>query len=198
MSLENWALITLQDAKELVDVKDATRDGLLEGLIHSISQGFESYTRRKLAARTFTNVLYDGPGDNELWLPNYPITNIASITEGGVALASTDYLLYAEQGLLRKAEGGAWTSERQGIKITYTAGFVVQTGTITLPYDLKMACQKQIAHEFQMQKQKSWGEASRSFADGSQTFTETGGFLKAVRDVLDLYVNPLTASTASE
>lgn len=58
---------------------------------------------------------------------------------------------------------------------------------IRVPKDLELACMQQVAMEFQRQQQKSWGEVSRSFGDGSVTTMTEEELLPYVKMVLNRY-----------
>jgi len=189
------ALVSLQTVKDTLDIKEATKDTLLELLIDSVSQRFNTKLRRVLAHTTYTDSLFDGSGNEWLYLPAYPISEITSVTEDDVLLVKeTDYKIYYMAGALRKALGALWSTEPQGLKISYKAGYVCLTapsvGQTALPSDIKLAAIKQIGWEYNKQKAKSWGESSRSYPDGSQSFSESGDLLPEVMKVLDQYMNP--------
>lgn len=189
------ALVSLQTVKDMLDIKEATKDPLLELLIDSVSQRFNTKLRRILAHTTYTDLLMDGSGAEWLYLPAYPISEITSVIENGDTLVKgTDYHAYFMAGALRKAPGAGWSDEAQVLKLTFKAGYVCltnpTTGQTALPSDIKLAAIKQIGWEYNKQKAKSWGESSRSYPDGSQSFSESGDLLPEVMKVLDQYMNP--------
>lgn len=57
-----------------------------------------------------------------------------------------------------------------------------------IPKDLQLACMKQVAHEFQQYKNKTWGEMSRSAEDGSISIISEENLLPSVKETLQRYV----------
>ena len=182
MSLSAIALVTVEDAKAYLELKDSQDDSILETLIDSVSALFNNETNRTLKETTFTDLYLDGSGIITLDLPDWPVVSITEIEEDEVALTEdTDYYLYADEGYLAKI-GAVWTDNIHGIKITYKAGY----SATTLPSDIKLATLKQVGLEHSRFKSKNWGESGRTFPDGSITIV-TDNLLPSVRDILSKY-----------
>lgn len=189
MSLNANALITLEDFKLYagIDAAVSSADALYELIINSISTRFDTETGRALKSAVYTDLYLDGNGEQDLDLPNYPITAVASVYEDDVLLtvgASYDYLftagsILAVNGILRRVNA-VWSLGSQNIKLTFTGGYT------TVPDDLKLACFKQCAKEWQTQKMSNWGESSRSFPDGSVSH-DVKDLLEDVKAVLRRY-----------
>ena len=178
VSLDANAIVTLVQAKALLEILDTKYDAILATLINGVSTLFDITTRRNLMTKTYTAVYFDGNGMPDLFLPNYPVTVITSITEDDIALVEgvdEDYILYAEEGRLLR--DGVWLEGAKKIKMTYTAGYVI-VGTITLPADLKLKCLKRVAIEWKKYRDRSWGESSKTYPDGSITFEADDDLLK--------------------
>jgi hypothetical protein len=192
--MSTLALVSLADVKAYIGKETDEDTAVLETIINSVSAVFNGYTKRNLAKQTYTAVYLDGNGQERLYLPNWPITVVTSLYEDNVLMVAgenSNYLLYADDGyVLRMPSGAVWMTGPKKIKITYDAGYVCLTGTITLPFDLKFAALKQIAYEFSQYSKKTWGESARSFADGSISI-EIPGLLKDVQDILWRYRRPL-------
>jgi len=182
------ALVTLADVRAMVgkETSDTADDPILEMLIDGVSARFNSHVGRRLLELTETTAYLDGNGKQTLRLPRYPNVTIAGLEEGGVPLTEgedQDYRIYSDSGLLVRL-WGVWPRGRKNIKLSsYVAGYKLAS----VPKDLKFAALTQIAADYQEYRTKSWGEISRSFADGSITRRETGAFLEQVRAVLDRY-----------
>jgi uncharacterized phiE125 gp8 family phage protein len=79
MALASWALLTLDEVKEWLEVEDYSSDVLLERLIEATSLAVEALCGRKLASRTYTDELYCGTGTRWLTLREFPVTSVTSI-----------------------------------------------------------------------------------------------------------------------
>ena len=189
------SLITAAQFKPYLgpDYAGTTNDPLFELLIDSVSEMFNGHVKRTLAKTTYTDAYFDGNGQGSLVLPNYPIVSVASIYEGGILLvegAEADYVVDYATGIVHRV-GGVWLRGRKTLKITCTAGYVVQgaspgTGETALPADLKLACMIQVAREWKKTQGSEWGETSRNFPDGSTSHVERG-LLKEVEEILQKY-----------
>lgn len=174
---------------------DTSQDALLEVILNAISDTFDRYVGRALAKAAYTAAYLDGNGRPTLYLPNRPVVSITSIEEDDETLTEGEeynYMLYAEEGKLVKTEGGIWMKGPKTIKITYTAGYVVQgatpeAGETALPADLWLACAMQAAREWKKAQQNEWGMTSKSSPDGATIQRVEAGLMKKVREILDKY-----------
>lgn len=57
-----------------------------------------------------------------------------------------------------------------------------------MPYDLRLVCMKQIAFDWKKYRDKSWGESSKTWPDGSNTTEQSGKLIKEVKETLDRYM----------
>jgi len=185
MAVAANALITLAESKTYRQITGATHDTILETLIDSVSTRFESRCRREFKSATDATLYLDGNGEKELALPRSPVTSIVSVTEDETVLTEgddEDYRLYTSNNdayLYRL--GTNWIKGAKKILLTtFLAGFV------TVPADLKLACMKQVAFEFDKYLKKNLGETSRSLDGVSVSLTEDG-LLKEVEEVLRHY-----------
>jgi len=203
MSVAAASLITLDQLKTYLGptfaaAADTSNDALLESLIDSVSEWFNSHIGRTLAKTTYTNVYFDGPGKPTLRLPNGPVSVLTSLYEDDDLLAEgidEDFVLYAGEppSYLARLEklNGVWLKGPKTVKATLTAGFVVQgvtpgTGETALPNDIRLACAIQVAREWKKTQGSEWGESSRTFPDGSTSRIERG-LLKDVEEILAKY-----------
>lgn len=136
------ALVSWEKVKSVLDLDDEDQ-AKYERLINAASSVANRFTGRKLAGRDYT-ITMDGPGTKELILPEYPINSITSIyvdtaREFGASTEITDYLSYTDEGILYYESG--FPSIRQCVRITYNAGFPVETGNTvcTAPEDVQIA-----------------------------------------------------------
>jgi hypothetical protein len=133
---------------------------------------------------TVYDEFYDGNGNNELPLRNWPITAVAAVTDGGAkiqASASTTspgYVvdqskkflvlryggsLYSQRGRYGSYCGRGWSLGTQNIEVQYTAGF---SG---VPFDLEMVARKVVALNYK--RRQSIGQKSEAMAAGAGTVT---------------------------
>lgn len=182
--LKDNALITLEELKEYIQESSPDRDNLFITFINSMSDFADSYTDRNIREAIYTDLELDGNGQKELWLPNYPVDSVTKLEEDDIELTEgndNDYILYAPEGRLVKVSG-VWLKGYKTIKLTYKAGYACTA----IPYDLRLACMKQIAKEWNDYKMKRWGESARSSEDGSVSMFEMS-LLPDVKEILNRY-----------
>lgn len=188
MALLDIALVSLAAVKEYLSISttDTTHDSILEMIINSVSAQFNQFADRRFAEKDYVDLKLDGPGVRILSLPAWPITRVTSLHEDNVLLTEDkDFIIYAESGYLKRVACD-WSKGEKNIKISFSAGYECITEPLTLPHDLRFAALKQIAFEFSKFQKKNWGEESRSFPDGSVSFT-TSELLDDVKEILKRY-----------
>ena len=196
MSVAANSLITLAQFKAYaaISTTDAARDAAIEAIIDAVSSFFCSFLGREIALTTYTNEYMDGNGEPDLLLPYYPVKTISSITEDDAALTeglTADYLLYAKEGRLHRM-GGNWLNLPKAIKLTYSAGYIVQgatpsTGETALPLDLKLACMMQVGAEWKRAQRSEWGLSGISVEGGSISMLSQDSLLPQVLAILRGY-----------
>jgi hypothetical protein len=143
-------LCTLANVKLLLGIGDTTQDTLLEALITRASAAICAHTGRVLRRATYTSEPYAVNGQLYLYLKQWPIQAITSVTLGGAALAvnvgyylsDADALagrLYRPQGwggstLTRGLIPDAYEGDRD-ILVTYEAGYYLPDDVTTPPAD---------------------------------------------------------------
>ena len=114
----------------------------------------ETYVGQVLGLRTFTNELYDG-GTEFIRIRNPKAISITSVTENGLAVSASNYVLdYTGQRLYRIGSGtlyatnsyGYWTQGMNNVSITYVAGYV------NPPMSAKQGVLEIIRHLWQTQR----------------------------------------------
>lgn len=111
----------------------------------------ETYCNRTFADATYTAETYDGNGCDVLYLKQYPINSVTSITLDDETVDAADYTvedtgIYYEDG---------WTAGRRNIAVTYNAGYT------TIPADLHMVCTRLSADVLQGVGQSATIESER-------------------------------------
>lgn len=141
---------------------DLVTDAELEDLLGTVPDNagalipVASVLAHTIAGRTLVEQEYretlEPPTRWVLYLAGAPVTAVASVEVGGVALAATDYEVWTEQGALVREEGwgggrragGLLTAEpaaafqRQTVDVQYTAGYTTGPSG-TLPSDIRWA-----------------------------------------------------------
>ena len=114
----------------------------------------EPYVGQVLGRRTFSNELYDG-GTEFIRIRNPKAISITSVTENGLAVSASNYVLdYTGQRLYRIGSGtlyatnsyGYWTQGMNNVSITYVAGYV------NPPMSAKQGVLEIIRHLWQTQR----------------------------------------------
>lgn len=122
---------------------DPTRRDRLQALCLAATRACESYVRRPLAVRSFTEV---HSGDCAgIHLRRGPVVAVSSVNEAGVALAGSDYQVDPEAGVLYRGAPGqrSWASGFRNVAVTYSAGFTDP------PADLRLAVLREVEHLWQ-------------------------------------------------
>ena len=140
-----YALAGLDIFKDYINETATTNDVFNQNLINRASRQIESYTKRNLRARTYTEFQDGDGGSGELFLKQWPIVSTVATIElyddidrdfgSTTKFASTDFVIYADQGVIQllgdSSLGSAFQRGIQNIKTVYIAGydeFVIVTG----------------------------------------------------------------------
>jgi hypothetical protein len=187
-------LTTLAAVKLDLGITDTTQDALLESLISAASAAIVIYVDRTLKRTTYTDQRYAVNAHQYLYLREYPIQSVSSVTLGGSAqTVDVDYFIDAAPGRLYRPYGwvGAYYSRgtfpdafagARDILITYVAGWYlpadlgyVAGAADSLPLLLSDACQKAVTTRFNQLKNRADGIKQYAEGDISTTwFDETG------------------------
>lgn len=180
-------LTTLAAVKLEAGITDTSRDTLLEALINSASSAMRAYLDREIVRTTHTDELYAVNACQYLYLREYPIQSVTSVTlDGAAQVLNTDYFLGADDakaGRLYKPTGwvGAYYARgtfpevyagARGVKVTYIAGWYLPADALyvagaaaSLPLALSYACNRAVVSRFR---------TIVSNADGVQQYSEGG------------------------
>jgi len=184
MSLGTNALVTAEDLQAVLKPSDEDLP-VCEAIVDGVSEFFNLRTRRTIRSAVYTALYLDGNDSSLFWLPNAPVTLLTSVALGSptpvVLVLNTDFYIDAARGYLMKASG-VWTRGFRNLLVTYTAGWTAAA----MPKDLRLACLKQSAHEYQLFRSKSWGETSRSMGGQSVSVSEEH-LVPGVKETLQLY-----------
>lgn len=130
--------------------RDLTSETALAAIaLDSASEVVRSYTNLTLDATASDTVTLDGSGTQVLWLPESPVTAVASVTlySGGdseellVEGIDNDYVWH-EAGRLYRPDGVCWPSEPQSVTVVYSYG------NSTIPADIRLVALQVAARVF--------------------------------------------------
>jgi hypothetical protein len=164
--LLDYALVQLNDAKSFLDYTGSDSD--MEFLINAVTEFIEGRTQRRFKSTTYTQERYDGSGNEELFLNQYPIITMTLLEKSNVgdnsnsweSIDSTDYWVDEAVGMLVKTTN--FVKGKENYRATYTAGFA------TIPYDIQFLAMSLIDHFLKLKKGS--GIKSESLGDHSITF----------------------------
>lgn len=119
------ALTTIASVKLKLGIADTASDTLLQKYVDAACQTVESWLGRVLGTNQYT-LTTNGNGRASVFLNQYPVTAITSVTVDGVSIpASTGPLAagYAFDGCIVYLRGYAFTKGIQNVVVVYTAGY---------------------------------------------------------------------------
>lgn len=155
-------LTTVANVKSWLGVGAATDDTLLASLVSGVSAWIQEWLGRTIASGTYAETL-NGSGKAVLFLLNYPVTAVSSVSVDGVnipartAIGGSGYTF--DKDCLYLA-GYCFTRGIQNVQLSYTAGFAA------VPADLELATKKLIGLSYK--EKDRIGVSSKGLA-GEQT-----------------------------
>jgi hypothetical protein len=117
----------------------------------------------------------DGDGDNELWLEDYPVSNVvlyikssddAEFDDEEDLIDSDDYVVYSETGRIYYYGSDGFPVGYRDIKAVYNKGY---TGA-DMPEDLKLVCRMEVKLLYNRWKEDSRGLKNYSVAGIKKSF----------------------------
>jgi hypothetical protein len=199
-------LCTLANVKLLLGIGDTTQDTMLEALITRASAAICAHTGRVLKRATYTSEPYAVNGQLYLYLRQWPIQTLTSVTLGGVVLTvNEDYYMSAAdaaQGRIYKPDGWNGAMLTRGlvpdyyegdrdILVTYTAGYYlpddvtvapatahyVAGAADSLPADLQAIAEAAVCGRYGATQKGADGLTSMKEGQVAYTFAEGGSLL---------------------
>lgn len=179
MAVVSYALCSLSDVKSFLGISVSTYDSLLEILIDSVTDWIESECggRRFKDEGADIEEVYDGDFDStgrrKIFLRRYPVNEIDETqgiefnlgtqgTPSWTKQSREDWTLIPDRGEI--VFDAPLIQGKQNIRLSYQGGFT------TIPNDLRLACIKMVAKEFD--KRNSQGATQESVGGGSVTWNE--------------------------
>lgn len=171
-------LTSLSAVKALLEIDNSNSDAILSALITSVSDAIRTLTNRDFVSQQYDAVL-NGTGCRLLFLPQYPISEVAWLVVNGVNIpASTgvevpgygfdDDSVYMVGGSF--SFGGptsypfVFPRGVKNVSIRYTAGYV------TVPQDVAQVANELVMERFRYSKHP--GETSKNIAGNTVSYTE--------------------------
>jgi hypothetical protein len=112
-------------------------DGRLLQAADGASAEIERQTGCVFVSRSCSEARH-GNGRDTVLLKFRPIVSVSSVTIGGAAVLSTEYVIDADLGSLTLINGRVWTEGRKNVVLAYVAGWGAQDAD-TLPADVYRA-----------------------------------------------------------
>lgn len=123
-------LVSLQDAKETLNITSSTYDEELRIYIEAATTAAEDHRDEIIAKRslTYKNMFY---GCSEVVLPHRPVVSLTSVVnvETGLSYNTAGYDLDQDTGKVRALTGGNFTGL---LRFTYVAGYAVVPAAFSL------------------------------------------------------------------
>ena len=190
MALQPYSFVTVADMKSMLDISETTWDSILEDLIDQCTKWCENYCggRRFLQSGSDVTEYYDGKDSCKIFLKNYPIISITSVSYRSGFYDNPDWIAFNPsyeylrddvKGILHMA---AMPRGIQNIKVVYKGGY---SSAANVPDDLHLAVRKMVAKEFN--RRKSQGILQESLGGSSVTWNEN--LDPFVSSLLDNYKN---------
>ena len=194
---EQKALTTLARLKAIMNIHTDKNDSALTMLINQATGFIEQYTKRRLFSQTYTQEEYDGTGESNLVLKQFPVTTLTTLeynqasgnTDDWKTFQTQDYWFYDDGRI--KFRTGKLLSRPQKYRATYVAGYLIDfenenvPASHTLPFELEYVCQSLASGMFA--KRSSAGIRTSKIGDQSVTFMSQLLNNKETKAILDKY-----------
>lgn len=162
-----FALTTRQKVKDYVGINDTNSDAVIDEMINSVSEFIRGFCGgRDFLSQQYIETYDTRKNHRKLFLKQYPATVVSTVEyRSGIPTAvvwvtydPNSYLSYLKEGYVYFY--GFLPEIHQGIRITYTAGYLIDftnefdTTKHTLPFDLTLAATSIIGLEINTRKAK--------------------------------------------
>lgn len=180
--------VSLEEIKSFLNIKENTRDNVLQVISNHVCTAIETYCHRTFEASNHSEI-HDG-GVSKIYLNNPPIneifqlqefngTNYANVVFANSISSNTQVIFDNVSGELTKdiRHNILFNDYKAAVQIDYNGGYT------TVPVDIKMAAIQWIA----LIEKRS--EALKSFSadNHGQTFQSSGGIPTHIKFILDWY-----------
>lgn len=181
-------LITVEEAKVFLEESDSSHDAQITAILAGLDTYIKKYMNKSIEQTTYIE-LYDGSGEKELLLDNYPIISITALSDDidkdnkkyNSVIASGEILIHKTSGII-ELYNQSFTESQKNIYIKYIAGYT----TATIPNDLKMILYEMISKKWKDYQDKRYGMVSKSVLDENVSFSLVD-VTDQQRQILNLY-----------
>lgn len=136
------AFCTTADLASFLQIAIADDSEPAARAISEASAAIQNYCKQRIELVEDDELTLDvEPARAKVFLPELPVTAVASVVENGVTLAAEDYVL-GPFGILHRI-GAYWYPGIQKVTVTYSHGYA------TVPDDLKSVCVRAAARAYQ-------------------------------------------------
>ena len=199
MALVNHALTTVDRTKTFLGISDNTYDTVLEALISSVTDFIEHECDRRFKKTSYTGILLDGEGKNELILPQWPVISSETFklyerdtveygNDSWCEIDSDDYRIDYDAGIVRA--NFKFLNGFQNYKVDYTAGYNFDLSSTFLSDvelgDLELIVWKLVGRVFNQRKGAGDIRSMRLY-NYSVTFTKEAYSDDEIKEVLMKY-----------
>lgn len=168
MALVDYAIITLNDLKTFLGITGSDKDSLLEMLINQATDYIETRADRRFADTVYTEEKYDGTGQNEIVLKQFPVISFTKLEKNNASdnsdsweeVSGSDYWVDDAEGVVTKTTN--FSKGKQNYRATYTAGYE------SIPYDLQFLAMSLISDMYN--RRKNMGVLKETLGDHSIDF----------------------------
>jgi len=137
------AFCEVADLAALLQLTIAADDVSALAAIRDASAAIQNYCRQVIEEVEDDEITFDvAVMQSKLFLPELPVTAVASVVEDGEALTEDDDYKLARFGVLHRV-GAYWTAGVQTVTVTYSHGYE------TLPDDVVAVCIRAAARAYQ-------------------------------------------------
>lgn len=141
---------------------DTSKDVLLGTILRGASKYIANQCNRSFELLERTE-FYDGSGGDQLFLNNFPVTEIAEVKINDSVLTLNDEGLIIENSSVFRRNG--WPQGRKNISVTYSAGYITYTDeesgeTPNVPEDLELITIRIAARVYERRTAEGVGSVS--------------------------------------
>jgi len=181
MALASNALCTVAMVKEYLDIEssDEDYDTPLENLINRASDIIETYIGKNIINVEHSEETHDGDGTCYLFLDNYPIISVSTITDDGDSVSTSDCDIYLDEGYIYYEDG--FSSGHRVLVVTYTSGY--GAAQVNIPEDFEQACIKLVSYWFR----RDISDYSATYDEGHELAGPARGIPDSVKQLLNPY-----------
>jgi len=172
------ALITKEDVKLELGIKDAENNDLIEAVTVGVEGLYKELTGKTVVEQAALTEYYNAYEDQSVViLRGYPVATTPAVQmwDDPDWQWTSDHLVPAEDYRVDYVHGVIYYNSyfhvgNQSIKVSYTAGYT-ETGASAIPSGSKQIMVRQAAHWFEQAKDHKWDKASVAQPQGMGTIS---------------------------